>query len=130
MKTYGRLFQTAEIELTNDEWGEADRQKALSDAETFLCEEVNKVTDGMDIDSRISPTNNAIVFTVTFYNDGFREHYPGIHDFDGKHEDVDEIDVEDPETEIREQSKALEDLLDCDVCFFTSNKEWRENESN
>lgn len=127
MKTYGRLFQTAEIELSNDEWNEVDRQKALSNAETLLIEKVNKVTDGMDIDSKISPTDNAIVFTVAFYNDGFREYYPGIHDFDGKQEDVNEIEVEDPESEIKEQAKALEDLLDCDVYFYTINKEWRED---
>lgn len=126
MKTHGRLFQEAEIELYNDEWDKFDRERVLIDAETLLLDKIGEVTDAIDIDGKINPTDNSIIFMVMYHNNGIREFYPGGHNFDGQYESISEIEVADPEEEIREQAMSLENLIGCDIFFHTVNKEWRE----
>lgn len=126
MKRYGKLHQEAEITLSNSEWNASDRERIFSEAETILFEKIREVTDAVEMDGKINPEENSILFLVTYQNNGSREFYPGEHNFDGKQADIDELDVEDPEEIIREQMIEFEDNLNCDIFFRTINKEWQE----
>ena len=71
MKKHGRLCQEAEITLSNAEWNKTDRERVFSDAETLLFDRIGKVTDAVEIDGKINPSDNSIVFMVNFHNLSF-----------------------------------------------------------
>lgn len=127
MKRYGKLYQEAEITLSNNEWNGADKERVFSEAETLLFEKIGRITDAVDINGKIDAIGPSVIFLATYHNNGTCEFYPGEHNFDGKQEDISEVNVTDPEDDIQEQLSLLGNRLDCDISFLTVSKEWKED---